>query len=246
VSPLVDLDRPWWWAAAPPREVAEEFNGLLRDREVRAIFSLTGGRMTFSYLDLIDYEAVRADPKPLLGFSDISTLHLALHARTGLVSLTPTVHAGFGEWKARPDLAGSRISTSVCSPSGAPVSLPGRRWRCVRAARKSAHRWLLNACCGSRRRCTHWPRTIRRRDLFWRRSAHPAVWDLRAATAGVLDRIAGYHRYDWVEPLRTDTLREVVLMCWADVTSGARERRRRPQRAEQPMPLDPRRATPTP
>jgi muramoyltetrapeptide carboxypeptidase len=102
VSPLVDLDRPWWWAAAPPREVAEEFNGLLRDPEVRAIFSLTGGRMTFSYLDLIDYEAVRADPKPLLGFSDISTLQLALHARTGLVSLhSELVTYGFGEWTIR-------------------------------------------------------------------------------------------------------------------------------------------------
>src|SRR5215210_6340012 len=87
VSPLVDLDRGWWWGAAPPREVAEEFNGLLRDPQIRGIFSLTGGRMTLSYLDLIDLAAVREDPKPLLGFSDISALHLALHARTGLVSL---------------------------------------------------------------------------------------------------------------------------------------------------------------
>ena len=34
VSPLVDLDRRWWWAAAQPGEVAEELNGLLRDPEV--------------------------------------------------------------------------------------------------------------------------------------------------------------------------------------------------------------------
>src|SRR5688500_7479606 len=63
VSPLVDLERSWWWAAAPPAEVAEELNRHLRDPEVRAIFSLTGGRMTLSYLDQIDVEAVRADPK---------------------------------------------------------------------------------------------------------------------------------------------------------------------------------------
>ena len=50
-SPLVDLDRQWWWAAALPAEVAEELNRHLRDPEVRAIFSLTGGRMTLSYLD---------------------------------------------------------------------------------------------------------------------------------------------------------------------------------------------------
>ena len=55
--------------------------------------------MTLSYLDLIDYDAVHADPKPLLGFSDISTLHLALHARTGLVSVhSDLVTHGFGYW----------------------------------------------------------------------------------------------------------------------------------------------------
>src|SRR5687768_13550279 len=98
-SPLVDLDRSWWWSAAPPAEVADDLNRHLRDPEVRAIFSLTGGRTTLSYLDLLDLEAVRADPKPVLGMSDISALHLALHARTGLVSLhSDLLTAGFGEW----------------------------------------------------------------------------------------------------------------------------------------------------
>lgn len=98
-SPLVDLDRQWWWAAAPPAEVAEELNRHLRDPEVRAIFSLTGGRLTLTYLDLIDLEAVRADPKPMLGFSDISAQHLSIHARTGLVALhSDIVTFGFGEW----------------------------------------------------------------------------------------------------------------------------------------------------
>lgn len=79
VSPLVGPGLGWWWAAARPVEIADEFNRLLRDPEVRAIFALTGGRATFSYLDLIDFAAVLADPKPLLGFSDISVLHLALY-----------------------------------------------------------------------------------------------------------------------------------------------------------------------
>lgn len=98
LSPLVDLERRWWWGAARPRDVAAELNRHLRDPEVRAIFSLTGGRMTLSYLDLIDVEAVRADPKPVLGMSDVSALHLALHARTGLASLhSDLVTFGFGE-----------------------------------------------------------------------------------------------------------------------------------------------------
>ena len=116
VSPLVDVERSWWWAAAPPAEVAEEFNRHLRDPEVRAIFSLTGGRMTLSYLDLIDVEAVRADPKPVLGMSDISALHLALHARTGsgLAALRPR-HGrirGVGRIRTMRAATSSRTSTS--------------------------------------------------------------------------------------------------------------------------------------
>ena len=118
VSPLVDRDRRWWWAAATPREVAEEFNRLLRDPEVRAIFALTGGRMAFSYLDLIDYDAVRADPKPLLGFSDISTLHLALHSRhrPGVRPLRARARtgSGIGTSPTRPAARSSRTSTSAC------------------------------------------------------------------------------------------------------------------------------------
>ena len=140
VSPLVDLDRRWWWAAAPPREVAEDFNGLLRDPQVRAIFSLTGGRMTLSYLDLIDVEAVRADPKPLLGFSDISALHLALHARTGLVSLhSELVTYGFGEWDESEDTRRKELEDiylRVLTSDRAPGVLPSfRRWECWRSGR---------------------------------------------------------------------------------------------------------------
>jgi hypothetical protein len=65
VSPLLELDRHWWWSAARPQEIANELNRLLRDPEIRAIFAVVGGRTTMSYLDLIDYEAVRAEPRSL-------------------------------------------------------------------------------------------------------------------------------------------------------------------------------------
>lgn len=100
VSPMVDPARSRWWAAGAPAEQAAELNALLRDPEVRAIVAHTGGQATIGYLDLIDLDAVRADPKPILGYSDISLLHMALYAKTGLVGFhADIVTHGFGsDW----------------------------------------------------------------------------------------------------------------------------------------------------
>ncbi|MGH2634915.1 MAG: S66 peptidase family protein [Actinomycetota bacterium] len=227
VSPLVDLDRRWWWAAAPPREVAEEFNGLLRDPQVRAIFSLTGGRMTLSYLDLIDFAAVRTDPKPVLGFSDISALHLALHARTGLVSMhSDLVTHGFGDWNECDDSRRKQLADiylRVLTRGSAPGALPpGSRWERWRSGRAQGRLigGMLNRLV--RVQATPYALSPERFDgaiLFWEEAftSTAVVWnDLHVLRyAGVLDRIAGMvvgAPFE-VEPTEggPGTLREVVL-----------------------------------
>lgn len=104
LAPLLEAGRHHWWSAARPAEIAEELNSLLRDPEVRAIIAHDGGQTVLGYLDLIDVEAITADPKPILGYSDISLLHLVLYARTGLVGFhadlaTPGLG---GAWQAVP------------------------------------------------------------------------------------------------------------------------------------------------
>src|SRR5690606_29860943 len=47
-------------------------------------------------LPLLDYDAIRANPKPLLGYSDITALHCAIQARTGLVTFHGPI--GTGSW----------------------------------------------------------------------------------------------------------------------------------------------------
>src|SRR6185437_9633555 len=102
-SPLTAVSKSWWWGAAPPVDVGRELTELFRDPEVRAIWSLAGGRFALSYLDAIDYDVIAAYPKPLIGMSDIAVLDLAIHSRTGLV----TFHAdsllfGVSEWQELP------------------------------------------------------------------------------------------------------------------------------------------------
>ena len=103
-APLLQVGRERWWSAATPAEIAKEFNALLRDPEVRAIIAHDGGQTVFGYLDLIDVEAIAVDPKPILGYSDISLLHLVLYSRTGLIGFhadlaTPGLG---GHWQAAP------------------------------------------------------------------------------------------------------------------------------------------------
>ncbi|MDB5072430.1 MAG: LD-carboxypeptidase [Candidatus Eremiobacteraeota bacterium] len=65
---------------------ADDFNRFARDPSVRAIFSLRGGYGTMRVLDRIDYGALHADPKIVLGFSDMTALLNAIAARTGLIA----------------------------------------------------------------------------------------------------------------------------------------------------------------
>jgi muramoyltetrapeptide carboxypeptidase len=63
-----------------------DLHAMFRDREVAALWAARGGSGASALLPLIDYDLVRAHPKALIGFSDITALHLALYRRAGLVS----------------------------------------------------------------------------------------------------------------------------------------------------------------
>ena len=82
--------------AGTDEERATDFNAMFADPEVKAIICLRGGSGAARILPLIDYEQVKANPKPLLGYSDITALHCALHSQTGLISF----HGpnGSGSW----------------------------------------------------------------------------------------------------------------------------------------------------
>jgi muramoyltetrapeptide carboxypeptidase len=82
--------------AGTDEERAADFNSMFADPEVKAIICLRGGSGAARILPLIDYEQVKANPKPLLGYSDITALHCALYSQTGLISF----HGpnGSGSW----------------------------------------------------------------------------------------------------------------------------------------------------
>ncbi len=72
--------------AGTDEERAEELNEMFRDPDVDAIIALRGGSGAARILDQIDYEAIKKNPKIFIGYSDITALHLAIFAKTGLVT----------------------------------------------------------------------------------------------------------------------------------------------------------------
>ncbi|ALG09913.1 peptidase U61 [Kibdelosporangium phytohabitans] len=90
----------WGYLAGRDEDRLSDLNDAFRDPGVRALFATRGGAGAYRIAGGIDFDAVRADPKPVVGFSDITNLHLALWRHCGLAG----VH-GF--------LAGQRSATAT-------------------------------------------------------------------------------------------------------------------------------------
>jgi len=76
----------------------EELNTLIRDPNVRCIMSTIGGMVSNSMLPYVDYEALKKDPKIIIGYSDVTAILFGIYAQTGLVTYYgPALVASFGE-----------------------------------------------------------------------------------------------------------------------------------------------------
>jgi muramoyltetrapeptide carboxypeptidase len=73
------------YLAGTDDERTTELNHYLRSDEFDAFFFARGGYGLMRILDRIDYDAVRRNPRPIVGFSDVTALHqaVALHAGVG-------------------------------------------------------------------------------------------------------------------------------------------------------------------
>lgn len=77
----------------------EDLNEAFRDKNVKAILTVIGGFNSNQMLDYIDYEAIKENPKIFCGFSDITALSNAIHAKTGLVTYSGPHYSSFGMLK---------------------------------------------------------------------------------------------------------------------------------------------------
>lgn len=80
-------------------ERAGDFNHMIRNPEIKAVIFAGGGYGCARILDSIDYEALKKNPKVIMGFSDCTALINAISQTTGLVTfhgpIGRTIHPGY-------------------------------------------------------------------------------------------------------------------------------------------------------
>ena len=82
-----NLGRERGYLAGSPRERADDLHWAFGDPDVDVVLEMRGGYGSGQVIPLLDLELIAAHPKPFVGMSDITALHLAFGEIAGLVTL---------------------------------------------------------------------------------------------------------------------------------------------------------------
>ena len=77
------LDR---FESSPIKDRVSELHAAFADPEISGMLTVIGGYNSNQLLGHLDYDLIRENPKVLCGYSNITALATAIHARTGLVT----------------------------------------------------------------------------------------------------------------------------------------------------------------
>lgn len=81
----------------------EDLHTAFRDKSVKAIFCAKGGYNSNQLLKHIDWELIKNNPKPIMGYSDIDVLTNAIRSKTGMITYLAPTFSFFGKDKAGMD-----------------------------------------------------------------------------------------------------------------------------------------------
>ncbi|HEU4970349.1 MAG TPA: LD-carboxypeptidase [Gaiellaceae bacterium] len=75
------------YVAGDPRRRAEDLNTLFADPEVDVVQALQGGFGSAQAIPFLDFGLIAENPKPLIGYSDLTALHVAIRQRSGVATI---------------------------------------------------------------------------------------------------------------------------------------------------------------
>ena len=133
---------------------AKGLNQMFRDDRVDAVVCMRGGYGVTRMLDQVDFDVIRSNPKLLLGYSDITALHTAIHERVGLT----TIHGPMPDrgWMKLDDFTRESLQRALTStePLGLLENPEGMATRCYAPGRcegqlVGGNLSLIAATCGT-------------------------------------------------------------------------------------------------
>ena len=79
-------------------ERIDDLHNMFKNKNVKAIFCIRGGYGASRLLDKVNYKLIKANPKILVGFSEITSLQSAILEKTGLITFAgPMLYPDFFE-----------------------------------------------------------------------------------------------------------------------------------------------------
>lgn len=87
----------YYGTAGTREQRAEDMMDMFKDDEVKAIVCLKGGETCNTFIDLLDYDVIKRNPKIITGYSDITVLLQTIYKKTDLITFHGESFIHFGE-----------------------------------------------------------------------------------------------------------------------------------------------------
>jgi muramoyltetrapeptide carboxypeptidase len=97
---MPNAGRKTHYLAGTDAERTADLNSAFADPGVAAVWCVTGGYGTSRIVPYLDYETIRRNPKPFIGYSDITATLNAINRFTGLVTFHGPIALGMSEYSA--------------------------------------------------------------------------------------------------------------------------------------------------
>jgi hypothetical protein len=143
------------WVAGSAEARARDLTAMFADRTVDVVQCLQGGYGSAQLIPHLDFDAIAAHPKPFVGYSDITALHVALRQRAGLATFYGYGLVGMGDIETS-EFSRTRWLATIGGATTGPIP-PDPDDPYVRAIHGAVQRlrWSAAACGSS---CRRWGR----------------------------------------------------------------------------------------
>ena len=184
------------YVAGDARSRASDLTAHFADPEVDVVQALQGGFGSAQLIPHLDFDVVGANPKPLVGFSDITALHVVLRQRAGLATIYGNGLMGVGSHETTSFTRERLLAVLRGGGTGEVPRDPDDPWvRAIHGGRVTAPLvggclWLLMQTMG-----TPWEIELDGAILFFEDTHTPPYYVdgqlVQLAHAGKLDQVAG-------------------------------------------------------